>query len=91
MANIPTHIAPPIGLQLLDDQQVYWCVESVLRESADSEFFIVRLRYGKTPECDEGWRVLAPSEYAALARERGFKVLAPDIAHPVPKPAADTA
>jgi hypothetical protein len=84
LAHIPTHIAPPPGLRFIDEQQTYWYVESVVHDSKSTDFFLVRLRHGKTEACEEGTRVLAPSEYATLARERGFRAIAPDIAHPVP-------
>lgn len=75
---------PPVGQSFVDREGVYWTVKNIIEGANLEGFFLVCLEHGKSPQSLDGTLVLAPSEYEALIRSRGLKVLAPDLAHPVP-------
>lgn len=77
-------VVPPPGQSFLDAEGTYWMVKSVRRATNLQGFFLVNLTHGNTPECLDGSMVLAPREFEALVRSRGLKLIAPDIANPVP-------
>lgn len=66
---------PVVGQRFLDQQGVYWLVQSVNRSEMLGDFYIVRLAFGPTRECDHEVWALGAREFQALCRERA---LAPD-------------
>jgi hypothetical protein len=75
--------APPLGQRFVDHEGVHWLVRNVMINPKLDGFFLVCLEHGRTAECAEGRRVLAPSEYEALIRSRALLAVAPDVAQPV--------
>jgi hypothetical protein len=62
---------PPVGGQrFLDEYGIHWLVQSVTTGNHLDGFFIVRLAYGVTPQCEAGVWVLGRREFEALCRER---------------------
>jgi hypothetical protein len=70
-------------MRFVDDEGVHWLVRNVILNPNLEGFYLVRLDHGKTTDCKDGSMALAPSEYEALARSRGLKAVAPDVARPV--------
>lgn len=66
---------PVVGQRFLDEQGVNWLVQSVTRSAMPGDFYIVRLAFGPTRECDHDVWALGAREFQALYRERA---LAPD-------------
>ena len=61
---------PQVGQRFVDEQGTHWLVQAVTRSDHLEGFYIVRLAFGATPECDHDVWVLGRREYEALFRER---------------------
>jgi hypothetical protein len=63
-------VQPTTGQRFLDEQGVHWLVQSVTRSDHLDGFYIARLAYGPTRQCEDGVWVLGRREFEALCRER---------------------
>jgi hypothetical protein len=63
--------APAVGQHFTDEAGNHWRVRDVIKPGADGHY-IVRLSFGKNPECLDGVSLLARAEFSALYREKGL-------------------
>jgi hypothetical protein len=61
---------PSLAQRYVDHENTHWQVDDVMNSPLLDGFYLVRLRHGKTRECNEGTVVLAPREYKALLKTR---------------------
>jgi hypothetical protein len=77
---IRTVVPPSVGQAFIDEDGICWSVRKVINSPSLPGFFLVRLENDQKLADDECCLVLAPSEYEALLRSRGFKAAAPELA-----------
>ncbi|MBC5765663.1 hypothetical protein [Ramlibacter albus] len=76
---------PPVGQLLLDEERRQWRVESVIRSASIQDYFLVRLKRLQEGEtADGGMRVLSPTEFASMIRERRLIPFGPEVQPPAP-------